>query len=427
MKNNITFIKRLIWALAMAGFCCLPVIALAAGVGSSDTVNKAMVKAVEKKTELTTEKAIEQAAEKAIQKATERATEDIVEKVAEQAAAQVTEKAVEKAMEKVVEKATEEAVVKSEQISKRPDEGWRATKVHYFIYVVDIDEIDDANQNFTANVFVRLRWKDPRQANPGGVTRQVSLQEVWNPRVLLANRQGLVSKSLPDVVDVHPDGKVLYHQRYTGKLSQILDLSAFPIDTHFFTIHFVSAGYTADEVEFVADTRFGITGGAMADELSLPDWEILNAEALELPYEVIKTATTPGFAFRFQAKRHFLYYFWQVVLPLMVVVVMSWAGFWVGREHIGVRIGVVTSSVLTLVAHRFVLADLLPRLPYMTRMDYFTVGCTLLVFLALIAVVVTSYFATRSRYDGYARKLDATARGFFPALFIGLLLWFVLG
>ena len=163
----------------------------------------------------------------------------------------------------------------------------------------------------------------------------------------------------------------------------------------------------------------------MAEELSLPDWEILTSAAIELPYEVIKAAPTPGFAFRFQAKRYFIYYFWQVVLPLTVVVVMSWAGFWVGREHIGVRIGVATSSILTLIAHRFVLANLLPRLPYMTHMDYFTVGCTLLVFLALIAVVATSFFAIDSRYDRYARRLDITARGFFPAVFIGLLCWFI--
>ena len=368
-------------------------------------------------------------AEKAVEKALEKVVEKAVEIATVKAAEQVTEKAVEQAADRAVEKASEVATVKSEQIAKRPDETGRTTKVHYFVYVVDIDDIDDANQNFTANVYIRLRWKDPRLANPEGASRQVSKQEVWNPRVLLANRQGLISKSLPDVVEVHPNGTVLYHQRYTGKLSQILDLSAFPFDTHFFTIHFVSTGYTAEQVEFVPDSQkmnIGI-GGGMAEKLSLPDWDILKAEAIELPYEVLNSVPTPGFAFRFQAKRYFVYYFWQIVLPLTVVVVMSWAGFWAGREHIGVRIGVATSSILTLIAHRFVLANLLPRLPYMTRMDYFTVGCTLLVFMALIAVVATSYFATDSRYDGYAQKLDVTARGFFPAVFICLLLWFVTG
>ncbi len=60
-------------------------------------------------------------------------------------------------------------------------------------------------------------------------------------------------------------------------------------------------------------------------------------------------------------------------------------------------------------------------------MDYITVGCTLSIFLALIAVVSISYFAIDNRYIGYARKLDTGARGFPPAVFIGLLFWFVSG
>jgi hypothetical protein len=34
------------------------------------------------------------------------------------------------------------------------------------MYVVDVAEVDDANRTFTADVYVRLRWKDPRLAGP---------------------------------------------------------------------------------------------------------------------------------------------------------------------------------------------------------------------------------------------------------------------
>ena len=143
----------------------------------------------------------------------------------------------------------------------------------------------------------------------------------------------------------------------------------------------------------------------------------------ELAFEEIRTA---GFAFQFQAKRYVAYYLWQVVLPLAVVVIMSWAAFWVGRDHLGVRIAVATSSILTLIAHRFVLASLLPRLPYMTRLDYFTVGSTLLVLLALIAVITTGFLAAHG-HDRHARRIDLLARGTFPSAFLLLLIWFIVG
>jgi hypothetical protein len=106
---------------------------------------------------------------------------------------------------------------------------------------------------------------------------------------------------------------------------------------------------------------------------------------------------------------------------------MSWVAFWVERDNVSVRIGVATSSIFTLIAYRFVLANLLPRLPYMTRLDYFTVGSTLLVFVALIVVVVTSCLVAHNKNDVKAARVDVSARVVFPATFILLLGWFILG
>ena len=133
-----------------------------------------------------------------------------------------------------------------------------------------------------------------------------------------------------------------------------------------------------------------------------------------------------GFVFRFTAERYVTYYIWQVILPLAVVVVMSWAAFWVGRDNVGVRIGVATSSILTLIAHRFVLASLLPRLPYMTRLDYFTVGSTLLVFLALITVIFTAVLTSKGS-ESLAHRTDVAARAVFPTVFLIMLGWFLYG
>jgi hypothetical protein len=388
--------------------CALPALALAAEPVSQETMEKAA------------EKAVEKSAEKAVEKALEKALGEALGKS--------SEKAVERVVEKAVEKVAEEETQKSELSAERPDEWKGATKVHFIIFVLDIDDIDGSAQSFTANVFVRLRWQDERLANPdSSQQRRIPLDEIWNPGILLANQKGLVPKSLPEVALVSPDGMVVYRQRYTGELSQPLNLAEFPMDRHTFTIQFVSAGYSADDLEFVPDRDedSGVVGGAIADQLSLPDWELVKFEALPFPYRPIAEINTPGFAFQFEAKRFFTYYFWRIVLPLTVVIVMSWAAFWVDRRNVSVRISVATSSILTLIAHRFILASLLPRLPYMTRMDYFTVGSTLMVFVALIVVVMTSFMASKDRYDLTARKINIGSRYVFPVAFFLLLGWFV--
>ena len=83
---------------------------------------------------------------------------------------------------------------------------------------------------------------------------------------------------------------------------------------------------------------------------------------------------------------------------------------------------VATSAVLTLIAYRFLLSNLLPRLPYMTRMDYLTSLSTILVFAALIEVVVTSALGHADR-SALGRKLDRAARLLFPGAFAVLCAW----
>ena len=266
-------------------------------------------------TDAHTQEIVEQAAEKAAEKAVENA----VGKAAEQTMAEVVEKAADRA----VEKAAQDAAEKEELKARRPDEWKGPTKVYFIVFVLDVDAIDDANQSFMTNVYVKLRWKDRRLANPQGSTRQVRMEEVWNPQMILANQQGLLSRSLPEVVQVDPDGTVTYRQRYSGMLSQPLQLANFPMDRHTFTIHFASTTYSAKELEFVPDVSkydAKLSGGSIADKLSVPDWKLLGYEALALPYQPIREVNAAGFALRFEAERYVKYYFWQVLLPLSVVV-----------------------------------------------------------------------------------------------------------
>jgi len=51
------------------------------------------------------------------------------------------------------------------------------------IFFVDINSIDSAQQTFTADIAVVLRWKDTRLAHTGSGVVHYALDQVWNPRV----------------------------------------------------------------------------------------------------------------------------------------------------------------------------------------------------------------------------------------------------
>ena len=305
----------------------------------------------------------------------------------------------------------------------RPAKDAGATEVEFFVFLLDIDDIDGAEQNFTVNVFIFLTWTDERLAMKCDQVRTLPLEEVWNPRIMLTNKQFFVRKSFPEIVRVTSEGVVTYSQRYVGALSQPLRLSEFPFDEHQFTIQFASTGYNNEEIRFVPGPSTKdpeLVGGGIADKLSLPDWGIVKYVAQERMYKPTVDVEVPGFVFEFTAKRYVQYYLWNVIMPLVFIVMMSWGGFWIDPTNTGAQIGVSTSAILTLIAYRFMLSNLLPKLPYMTRMDLFTLGSTALVFLTLVEVLVTTKLV-RMEKETIGRRIDWWCRFVFPGAFIVLI------
>ena len=79
------------------------------------------------------------------------------------------------------------------------------------------------------------------------------------------------------------------------------------------------------------------------------------------------------------------------------------APFWVDPSKGGLQLCLASSTVLTLIAYRFLLASLVPKLSYLTRLDYLSLGGTILVFAAFPQVLVTSVL-------GYSKGRGPPAR-----------------
>lgn len=319
-----------------------------------------------------------------------------------------------------VERSSEGSAVPRPRLS-RPGVKKGPTKVSVGMWLLDIDSIDSSAQNFVANFFVMLSWNDQRLAHSSRRNMTYDVTRIWTPRVQVANEIGLVRRTMPEVVDVAPDGTVVYRQRYVGPFSQPLNLNKFPFDTQTFRLHLITPGSSSAEIKFVRNQNWideGIPMAAgIAKNISLPDWKIESYRTDRLPYVVAKGADVAGFAFDFVAKRDSGYYVWKVILPLLLIVLMSWSVFWIDPSSAGTQIAVATTSMLTLIAYRFAIDTQVPKVSYMTKMDQFIVVGTVLVFLTLMQVVLTSRLAQTGR-EVLAKRIDRVSRWAFPCVFV---------
>ncbi|MGB8804483.1 MAG: hypothetical protein WCC93_06125 [Chthoniobacterales bacterium] len=303
----------------------------------------------------------------------------------------------------------------------RPNAGDGPTQVSVGIWVVDINSIDSAQQTFTAEIAVVLLWKDPRLTHTGSGVVRYPLEQVWHPRVGIANETASVIRKFPDWVEVEPDGTLTYRQRYAGAFTQPLRLQSFPFDRQAFRIQLVAVRYRPNEVKFVPDQDWikeGLKQAAgIAPSITLPDWRVEKWETKPLTYALTPGLEFSGYAFEFTASRNVLHYILKVILPLVLIVMMSWSVFWTDPTNSNTQFSIAVTSMLTLIAYRFAVDNQLPRLPYMTRLDVFFLISTLLVFFSLIEVLVTTIL-DNNQQTARAKRIDRYCRVIVPVIFV---------
>src|SRR6476661_5922682 len=304
---------------------------------------------------------------------------------------------------------------------ERPQAEPGPTRVSVGIWMVDITNINSAGQNFTAEVAVVLRWRDPRLTHTGNGIVRYPLEQVWHPRVAVVNETKSVSRGFPEAVEVEPDGTVNYRQRYAGAFTQPLRLRSFPLDRQTFRIQLVAVRYRPNEVMFVPDQDWMRNGlrqaGGIAPSITLPDWTLEKWETKPLTYALAPGFDYSGYAFEFTASRNVQHYIWKVILPLVLIVIMSWAVFWITPTDASPQISIAVTSMLTLIAYRFAIDNQLPRLPYTTNLDAFILMSTVLVFFSFIEVLVTTILENQKR-NRLAITIDRSCRVVFPVIFL---------
>ena len=305
---------------------------------------------------------------------------------------------------------------KSEEL-KRPSRWGEPTYVKVRLYVVDVDEVNSANQNFSASVYYEARWDNPllQHEGPGPIIRRTT--DVWTPRLVIANQQQAWA-AFPSFVEVSPEGEVVLRQKVWGWFSQPLDLRNFPLDRQTLTIHVAGAGLLESDVKLVPleqaqGRRSGIHKG-----FSLPDFDVIGWKAESRPYIPFEGEVgVPGYILEIQVERRPSYFIWKIIFPLCLIVIMSWIPRWLDPKETSTSIGISTTAFLTLVAYLFAITVLLPKVSYLTRMDDFILLSTLLVFLGLIQTVISTYLINFG-HMAQVERINKLSRMVYPLLLL---------
>ena len=293
----------------------------------------------------------------------------------------------------------------------RPDPVGTPTIISLGLAITDLMAIDDLTQTVTLDSLVTIAWRDQRLADTKGC--RFNLADVWHPQIQLVNSSDLRSSQELEL-SVEAGGWVQGNLRVRGSIANPHRMDDFPFDSHDIVLDIISLRYARNEVQFEVNEDWTLR----RESLTIPDWDIGQPTAHVHDFTLPQVGRAVSlYQFRIPAARLPEYYIYKVILPLVMIVLMSWGVFWIDPEQLEPQMALAGTSMLTLIAFQFTLNDLLPRVGYFTVLDKFTLISSVLVFAALMEAVTSGYMAYHGKIH-VAHIIDRICRWAFPLAFL---------
>lgn len=220
--------------------------------------------------------------------------------------------------------------------------------------------------------------------------RELINSNLWIPAFELINVQG--SREVSNIrIEIYSDGTIEYEERFFATCSTNMDFKKFPYDSQTYQVVIEAFSYGSKKIVFRNPKLF--VEKDHEDYLG-EDWEFVESDARTITktYRYMNDNVNSDkdsysrVIFEVKAQRLSEYYEWQVLFPLLIIILASFSIFWI--KEFGSQIGVGFTLMLTVVAFNFYSASILPKLPYNTFVEYVIIVGYIFIFLGILAVII---------------------------------------
>ncbi|XP_064604105.1 gamma-aminobutyric acid receptor subunit beta-like [Liolophura sinensis] len=280
----------------------------------------------------------------------------------------------------------------TEPVSKSDDiEATRADKVRVEVRAsfVKIYDINTVGQDFTAEVVVHAKWEEP--ALKGSSKEDVDnfgCIGYWRPKMNVLN----MSQDLEMVkhafclrfnVTGYNNPIIMMMWRFKGTFRESLELEHFPLDVQDLTLQ-VTSDRTSEEIELVED-EYALSTVNTKAFMDAQEWAIYqHVEAFreETPQEYVGSVTHPVLMVQCRVARRVGFFGWNIVFIVMLIMILPFTSVTLSPAGSD-RLVVTITLLLTAIAFKLVVQQILPTISYLTYLDIYILAA--LIFLSLHA------------------------------------------
>lgn len=309
--------------------------------------------------------------------------------------------------------------------------GARPVEVRASFHLLDLQRIDDEAETFEFSGILTLVWKDSRQAFDAaqeGVTEKLyhgayqfdELSPSWYPQVILANASQ-IPETQGILLRVRPDGTCTLIQDLHAIAREELNLRRYPFDRQHLEAAFQVLGFNHGEVRLTGEAQ-PVT--AETSRISVPQWRLDSVGGtltdLSAPY-LEKDLKASALIVSFMVERQSFFVVRLVIIPLLIIVGLSWCVFWMDRASLVDRMNISFVGLLTAVAYQSMISDFMPHISYVTFINSF-VSLSFLLMSATAAINLVVCLCDRHGHLEKGDVIDRRCRWIFPVTHVSLIL-----
>ncbi|XP_031337741.1 neuronal acetylcholine receptor subunit alpha-7 isoform X1 [Photinus pyralis] len=239
--------------------------------------------------------------------------------------------------------------------------------------IIDVDEknqilttnawlnLDEKNQLLITNIWLSLEWNDYNlrwnESEYGGVKDlRITPNKLWKPDVLMYNSadEGFDGTFQTNVVVKH-NGSCLYVPPGIFKSTCKIDITWFPFDDQHCDMKFGSWTYDGNQLDLILNSE---DGGDLSDFITNGEWYLIGMPGKKNTI-VYQCCPEPyvDVTFTIQIRRRTLYYFFNLIVPCVLISSMALLGFTLPPDSgekltLGVTILLSLTVFLNLVAEK---------------------------------------------------------------------------
>ncbi len=279
------------------------------------------------------------------------------------------------------------------------------------IKIDQITSVDQKAENYGAVVVLRVEWTDPalrfdreeagrevRVFNPEAFVQHAAEVDTVLPAFVIHNQQSNRWIHEAAIAQWY-DGQVTYVEKSSLTLqAPHFNFLKYPFDTQEFHFDVVSV-FPSEFVTYKPLPGFSGLGDLLGEE----EWILGNARIEKSTVVGISGRVSDQVALVFEGKRHLTYYVIRVFLPMLVLITVGWALFFLDEYR--KRIEISGANLLVFVAFNWAISADLPKLGYLTFLD-FILQCMFVMTGAIIVFNVALRKLKTSDREALAKKLD---------------------